>query len=171
VPGPVPARASPNDSAGDYKDRERENRTAPLPAAHNRASKDPEPGTPDQEGRVIVGRRRYRKGLQPRLPRLSVTAGAPVRWSPTARFGRAPHPIGEENDRSMRKPDDRSMRRAAAGQVSAVPGDRKDENLHRGDGPENIGRIRRDGMTSAPLAGNSGYVFSMMRPSRGQVGR
>jgi hypothetical protein len=53
------------DSAGDYKDRERENRIAPLPAAHNRASKDPEPGMPDQEGRAIVGREDVGKASGP----------------------------------------------------------------------------------------------------------
>src|SRR5580704_822793 len=107
--------------------RARENRIAPLPAAHNRASKDPEPGTPDQEGRVIVDSRRYRNST----PATLRNGRAPVRWSPTARFGWAPHPIGEENDRSMRKTRRQIDETPAAGQVSAVPGDRKDENLHQ----------------------------------------
>jgi hypothetical protein len=42
-----------------------------------------------------------------------------------------PHPRAEENDRSVRKSVDRSLRIRTRAQVSDVPGDKKDENLHR----------------------------------------
>ena len=41
-------------------------------------------------------------------------------------------PTAEENDRSgEKKAGDRSMRQLASGQVSEVPGDKKDENLQQ----------------------------------------
>jgi hypothetical protein len=44
---------------------------------------------------------------------------------------RVPLTLGRQgNDRSVRKSGDKSMRRPAKDQVSAVPGDKKDENLH-----------------------------------------
>jgi hypothetical protein len=48
-----------------------------------------------------------------------------------------PRPDAEENDRSVRKNDDRSMRRPTSEQVRAMPGENKDRSLHRGeDGSE-----------------------------------
>jgi hypothetical protein len=44
---------------------------------------------------------------------------------------RAPFALGRRgNARSVRKSGDKSMRRLATDQVSAVPGDKKDENLY-----------------------------------------
>jgi hypothetical protein len=80
------ARASPNRFGRRLQGSRARNRIAPLPAAHNRASKDPEPCTPDQEGRATVGRRRYRKGCNPDSATLR-DGRAPVRWSPTADSG------------------------------------------------------------------------------------
>src|SRR5580704_374525 len=62
--------------------RARENRIAPLPAAHSRASKDPEPATPDQEGRAIVSTRLHAYVVLSLLVGIRTGDARALRWDP-----------------------------------------------------------------------------------------